>query len=109
VKSYWVYIMTGRTRTLYVGVTNDIQRRDYEHKNKLVPGFTSKYRLDRLVYFEQHADIREAIDREKQIKSWRREKKETLIDDLNPKWRDLSLDWHAEDRSLAGSRHIASR
>jgi putative endonuclease len=69
VKSYWVYIMTGRTRTLYVGVTNDIQRRDYEHKNKLVPGFTSKYRLDRLVYFEQHADIREAIDREKQIKS----------------------------------------
>jgi putative endonuclease len=101
VKSYWVYIMTGRTRTLYVGVTNDIQRRVYEHKNKLVPGFTSKYRLDRLVYFEQHADIREAIDREKQIKSWRREKKETLIEDLNPKWRDLSLDWHPEDRSQA--------
>ena len=72
----------------------------YEHKNKSVPGFTSKYRLDRLVYFEQHADIRDAIEREKQIKSWRREKKVALIESLNPKWRDLSLDWHRYDRSL---------
>ena len=98
-KSYWVYIMSGRTRTLYVGVTNDIQRRHYEHRNRLVPGFTSKYRLDRLVYFEQHADIREAIEREKQIKSWRREKKVALIESLNPKWRDLSIDWYHGDRT----------
>jgi putative endonuclease len=63
-KNYWVYIMSERTRTLYVGVTNDIERRVYEHRNKSVPGFTSKYRLDRLVYFEEHVDIRDAIERE---------------------------------------------
>ena len=98
-KSCWVYIMSGRTRTLYVGVTNDIERRTHEHEDKAVPGFTSKYRLDRLVYFEDHADIRGAIDREKQIKSWRREKKMALIESLNPKWKDLSLDWNMDDRS----------
>ncbi len=98
-KSYWVYIMSGRMRTLYVGVTNDIERRVYEHKNKSIPGFTSKYRLDRLVYFEEHADIRDAIHREKQIKGWRREKKVTLLESLNAKWRDLSLDWHRDDHS----------
>ena len=98
-KSYWVYIMSGRMRTLYVGVTNDIERRVYEHKNKSIPGFTSEYRLDRLVYFEEHADIRDAIDREKQIKGWRREKKVTLLESLNPKWRDLSLYWHRDDHS----------
>jgi len=96
VKSYWVYILSGRTRTLYVGVTNDLERRDYEHKNKLIAGFTSKYRLDRLVYFEQHTDIRVANEREKQIKSWRREKKLGLIESINPKWSDLSLDWASE-------------
>jgi putative endonuclease len=95
-KSYWVYILSGRTRTLYVGVTNDLERRTYEHQNKLVPGFTSKYRVDRLVYFEEHADIRVAIEREKQIKSWRREKKMALIESRNPKWRDLSLEWRLQ-------------
>ena len=96
-KNYWVYIMSGRTRTLYVGVTNDIERRTYEHRNKSVPGFTSKYGLDRLVYFEEHADIRDAIEREKQIKSWRREKKVALIKSLNPRWRDVSLDWQLNE------------
>jgi putative endonuclease len=62
VKNYWVYIMSGRTRTLYVGVTNDIERRVYEHQNKSVPGFSSKYGLDRLVYFEEHTDISDAIE-----------------------------------------------
>src|SRR5712692_5200126 len=85
--------MSGRTRTLYVGVTNNLERRAYEHQDKRFPGFTSKYRLDRLVHFEEHADVRAAIEREKQIKSWRREKKVTLIESVNPKWRDLSLDW----------------
>jgi putative endonuclease len=64
-KNYWVYIMCGLTKVLYVGVTNDIERRNYEHKSKSFPGFTSKYGLDRLVYFEQHASIRNAIDRGK--------------------------------------------
>jgi putative endonuclease len=77
---------------LVVGVTNDIERRAHEHKNKSVPGFTSKYSLDRLVYFEEHRDIRVAIEREKQIKSWRREKKVVLIESVNPGWRNLSLD-----------------
>lgn len=88
--------MSGRTRTSYVGVTNDLERRSYEHKNKLIAGFTSKYGLDRLVYFEQHTDIRVAIEREKQIKSWRREKKLALIESINARWRDLSLDWRSE-------------
>jgi putative endonuclease len=94
-KNYWIYIMSGRTRRLYVGITNDLERRVYEHRSKSVPGFTSKYHLDRLIYFEEHPDIRDAISREKQIKSWRRKKKLTLIELLNPKWRDLSLDWQS--------------
>ena len=105
-KSYRVYIMSGRTRTFYVGVTNDIERRNYEHKNKSVPGFTSKYGLNRLVYFEEHADIRTAIEREKQIKSWRREKKIALIESLNPKWRDLSLDWRLDDHSSGSDKSL---
>jgi putative endonuclease len=96
-KNYWVYIISGRTRILYVGVTNDIERRVYEHRNKSVPGFTSKYRLDRLVYFEEHVDIRDAIEREKQIKSWQREKKAALIESLNPRWKDVSLDWRSHE------------
>jgi putative endonuclease len=91
---------------LYVGVTNDIERRDYEHKNRSIPGFTSKYRLDRMVYFEGHADIREAIEREKQIKSWRREKKLAQCESLNPKWRDLSLDWHLDDLSQPSDKSL---
>jgi putative endonuclease len=98
IKPYWVYIMSGRTKTLYVGVTNDVERRAYEHRHKLVPGFTTKYGLDRLVYFEEHTDVREAIGREKQIKSWRRAKKVALVESLNPRWRDLSLDWRLEDQ-----------
>ena len=105
-RSYWVYIMSGRTRTLYIGVTNNIERRVYEHRKKSVPGFTSKYCLDRLVYFEEHVDIREAVGREKQIKPWRREKKVALLESLNPRWRDLSRDWHL---SNVGLRSIASR
>lgn len=74
-KYYYVYIMTNISRTLYTGVTNNIQRRVYEHKHKLIPGFTSKYNINRLVYFEQTTDIRSALIREKQIKGWLRSKK----------------------------------
>jgi putative endonuclease len=91
--SYWVYIMTNRTRTLYVGMTNDLQRRMYEHANHLLPGFTSRYAIDRLVYAEETSDVAAAIEREKEVKGWRRSKKVALIESVNPKWRDLSLDW----------------
>ncbi len=90
--SYWVYIMTNLTRTLYVGVTNDLQRRVYEHANHLVSGFTSRYAIDRLVYAKETDDVGLAIEREKQIKAWRRSKKVALIESINPQWRDLSLD-----------------
>ncbi len=89
-RNYYVYILSSFTRTLYIGVTNDLQRRIREHKQKLVPGFTSKYDVDRLVYFEEFADVREAIAREKQLKKWARLKKERLIKTVNPNWEDLS-------------------
>ena len=92
-KQYYVYIMTNRSRTLYTGVTNDLQRRVYEHKRKLVPGFTLKYRILKLVYFEVSEDIHAAIAREKQIKGWLRGKKMASIESANPEWKDLSLGW----------------
>jgi putative endonuclease len=74
---------------MYVGVTNDLTRRLYEHKHKIVDGFTSKYHLNKLVYFEETQDICAAIAREKEIKKWRREKKDNLVKQINPGWRDL--------------------
>jgi putative endonuclease len=85
--------MTSPGGTLYTGMTNDLQRRIYQHKHKLIEGFTKKYNVTRLVYFEMYGDVRDAIAREKQIKKWRRSKKIDLIESLNPKWRDLSEDW----------------
>jgi len=93
VKEYYVYIMTNRSRTLYTGVTNDLRRRVYEHKHKLVPGFTKKYNITLLAYYEATLDVRSAIEREKQIKGWLRSKKIALIQSVNPEWRDLSDDW----------------
>jgi putative endonuclease len=98
---YFVYIMSNRSRTLYVGVTNDLARRVYEHKHKLNPGFTSRYNLTRLVYFEETPSIRSAIAREKQLKGWLRERKLELVRGVNPGWRDLSEGWYpATDPSL---------
>ena len=89
-RQYYVYILTNKHNTvLYVGVTNNLIRRVYEHKNKLVPGFTAKYNLNKLVYYEILPDVRDAIYREKQIKGWRRSKKVELIEKFNPNWRDL--------------------
>jgi putative endonuclease len=93
VKSYFVYIMASRSGTLYVGVTSDLAARVYEHKHSLIPGFTTKYRVNRLVYFEETNQVAEAIAREKQIKGWLRKKKIALVETLNPDWRDLSEDW----------------
>ena len=94
-KQYYVYIVTNRSKTLYTGVTNNLQRRMYEHKQHLMAGFTSKYDLTRLVYFEETSDVYTAIAREKQIKGWLRTKKVALIESMNPDWRDLSEEWQA--------------
>ena len=94
-RTYYVYIMGNRSGTLYTGVTNDLLRRAYEHKKRLIPGFTSRYKLGRLVYFEATGRIESAIAREKQIKGWVRARKLALVRAGNPQWRDLSADWHA--------------
>ena len=93
-KTLYVYIMASKSGTLYVGVTSDIKRRVYEHKQHLIPGFSDKYNVDRLLYFETFRDPASAISREKQIKRWRREKKVKLIDSMNPAWNDLSDGWY---------------
>ena len=85
--------MTNKSGTLYTGVTNELVRRVYEHKNHLVKGFTDKYNITKLVYYETTNDVRSAIEREKQIKGWLRKKKIDLIESTNPEWRDLSEDW----------------
>ena len=93
-QQYYVYIMTNRSRTLYTGVTNNLERRVYEHKHKMGSKFTSKYNITRPVYYESFSDIRDAIAREKQIKGWLRAKKIVLIESVNPKWEDLSVKWY---------------
>ena len=91
-KTCYVYIMASKSGTLYIGVTSNIKKRVYEHKNYLIPGFTDKYDIERLLYFEIIRDSATAINREKQLKAWRREKMVKLIDSLNPEWNDLSGD-----------------
>jgi len=88
--NYYVYILTNKSnKVLYTGVTNNLSRRIYEHKNKLVPGFTVKYNVSKLVYHEAYDDIRDAIQREKNIKKWYRKWKVELINKFNPQWKDL--------------------
>ena len=95
-KNYYVYIISNlNNKVLYVGVTNDLERRIYERANKQVPGFTAKYNVHKLVYFEESTDVQDAIAREKQIKKWRREKKNALIEESNPEWRDLGKEFFA--------------
>lgn len=93
-RDFFVYIPASPSRTLYVGVTGDLERRVYEHKLKLVPGFTAKYGVTRLIHMETYAKIDDAIAREKEIKGWRREKKLALIETQNPNWWDLSHGWY---------------
>jgi putative endonuclease len=90
---YYVYIMTNRSKTLYTGFTSELEVRVWKHKNKIYEGFTSRYDLDRLIYFEEYSWAGSAIAREKQIKGWRRMKKIALVVSVNPTWRDLSEDW----------------
>ena len=91
---YYVYILTNRNnRVMYIGVTNDLARRLYEHKQEVVEGFTKRYHVHKLVYYEQTTDVRSAIAREKQLKGWLRARKNELVETMNPEWRDLSEDW----------------
>ena len=92
---YYVYIMSNwNNNVVYIGFTNNLERRVYEHKNKLIDGFTKKFNVTKLVYFEYTNDVKVAIEREKQLKSWRREKKNHLIEISNPQWNDLSKEWY---------------
>lgn len=93
---YFVYIVCSRSGTLYIGMTNNIERRMSEHKSGMVEGFASKYHCNRLVYCESFDDVRKAIDREKQLKGWTRAKKVALIESLNPRWQDLAEKWGAK-------------
>ena len=93
-QKYYVYILSNQTNsTLYIGVTNDLKRRLYEHKNKLINGFSSKYNTNKLVYFEETSDVKTAIQREKNLKKRNRQWKNELIEKTNPDYKDLSDDW----------------
>jgi putative endonuclease len=93
-RNYYVYLLTNwNNKIMYVGVTNNLERRVYEHKHKLVAGFTEKYNVNKLVFFEETTDVHSALEREKEIKKWRREKKDALVLKENEQWKDLSEDW----------------
>ncbi|MFY9527891.1 MAG: GIY-YIG nuclease family protein [Candidatus Acidiferrales bacterium] len=89
-KTYWIYILSNESKVLYTGVTNDLVRRVAQHKAKQIPGFTQRYNLTRLVYFEQSPQVVAAIRREKEIEGWLRAKKVALVESFNPAWRDLA-------------------
>jgi putative endonuclease len=93
---YYVYIVASRTHVLYCGITNNLKRRVTEHRDGAIPGFTETYQCNRLVWFEHYQYVGNALDREKQIKSWRRAKKIWLIEQMNPTWADLSEAWTKE-------------
>jgi putative endonuclease len=94
-KQYFVYLMTNFDLTvLYTGVTNSLERRVWQHKNAAFDGFTKKYKCDRLVHLEEYGEIDQAIAREKQIKGWTRAKKNALVNDKNPEWKDLAAEWY---------------
>jgi putative endonuclease len=90
---FYVYIMASKSRVLYIGMTNTLRRRVWQHKNRLCPEFTRNYPVHRLVYFERFQYVRNAIRREKQLKGWLRKRKIALIESANPTWEDLAADW----------------
>jgi putative endonuclease len=105
-KNYYVYIMASKSRTLYTGVTSNLERRVLQHRGKVFPGFTARYNINRLVHYEVFGEIVAAIAREKQIKSWGRAKKIALIESLNRDWKDLSAAWYG---GSAGPRGASAR
>ncbi len=91
---YYVYILTNSSnKVMYIGITNNLERRVFEHKHELIDGFTKRYHVHRLVFYEQTSDVNAAIAREKQLKGWVREKKNRLVESQNPQWKDLSEEW----------------
>ncbi len=107
--NFYVYLLTNwNNKVMYVGMTNNLERRVFEHKNKIIDGFTKKYKLNKLVYYEHTTDVNSAISREKEIKKWCREKKNRLVITKNPEWKDLSDELLSEDKishpPLADSR-----
>ena len=99
--TYYVYIMTNwNNSVMYVGMTNNLERRLYEHKHKLIDGFTKRYNVDKLVYYDCTTNVKSAIEREKQIKGWKRTRKNELVSKMNSDWNDLSKDWYGKDSSL---------
>ena len=102
---YYVYIMANwNNKVVYIGVTNNLERRVFEHKNKLIDGFTKRYNINKLVYFDSTNDVRSAIAFEKQIKGWLRQKKNDLIEENNPEWEDLSANWGNDFSPPSGRR-----
>jgi putative endonuclease len=97
--TYYVYIMASASRTIYIGVTNNLERRIWQHKTGQFEGFSKQYKTNRLVLFEDYGDINDAIAREKQLKGWLRAKKIALIEAHNPRWNDLAWNWYGEDGS----------
>jgi putative endonuclease len=90
---FFVYILASKSRVIYVGMTNDLVLRVFQHKNGRCKGFTQRYKVNRLVYFESYRYVNSAIEREKELKGWRREKRVALIESINPLWEDLARDW----------------
>ena len=103
-RSYSVYTMASKSRRLYTGMTSNLHERVFEHKQDLVPGFSSKYRMHRLVHYEHYPNVWSAIDREKEIKGWRRSKKVELIESENPSWEDLAEHWYVDVPTFFGVR-----
>jgi len=102
-KQYYVYILTNKTnKVFYIGVTNDLLRRMYEHKNKLIEGFTKRYNLMKLVHYETTSDVQSAITREKQLKNWHRNWKINLIKESNSEWKDLSMEFLGDPETSSG-------
>ena len=102
-KQFFVYFITNWTsEVLYIGVTSNLEKRIYEHKNKIYKGFTQKYNLDRLVYFEEFSEPELAIKREKQLKNWSRVKKNALVETINPDWSDLWKEWYEDSSTTLG-------
>ncbi|MGB3330322.1 MAG: GIY-YIG nuclease family protein [Thermomicrobiales bacterium] len=97
--TYYVYIMASASRTIYIGMTNNLERRVWQHKAGTIDGFSRKYRTSRLVYIEDFGDVRDAIAREKQLKGWLRARKIALIEERNPRWNDLAWNWYGGEHS----------
>jgi putative endonuclease len=105
---YFTYIIASRSRTLYVGVTGDLRRRVFQHKQKTHPGFSARYNCNRLVWFEIYSEVSAAIQREKEIKGWTRAKKIALIEVKNPTWEDLSEQWYPQLRAVNPPHPVSS-